>query len=386
MRPLRVVLALSIAAVGLVTPATAAGLHDIVYLGRPNFIAVEGKAGVVDVKRCCHSFADASVRVSSSSGSAEPGVDYNEISGTIRFDEPVDSGRAQVSTIADSVQEGLETVGIGLSEVNGGASIAYPSAGVLTIVDDDGPARVSLSTPTLQTFENRASFELVLIRSGAAATPGSVTFTTSDGTATAGDDYDEATGTVEWGEGERVKSVTIAQHDDTMEECDESLTLSLSDPQGLELADPSATEVTIHDDECPASDTSSPFTAFHQPLNDRTYRSGDLQDVLVFADDADGSGMKRIAIAFMKKLRSGKCMWLDKKARKFVPAGCEEQHWMRFPGRDLLAYPLPERLERSTGRRAPVRFYKAWSRGTDVVGNVETAFDLNRNVSIFEVR
>jgi hypothetical protein len=385
MRALLVAVGLTVLGAASAGPVGATQRHDIIYLGRSAYLAVEGGAGTVDVKRCCHSFTDASVRLSTSPGSAVT-ADYSDVTKTIAFDEPVDEGRGRIQTVDDSAVEGLETVNLALSDPRGGASLAYPKDGVLTIVDDDGESRASFLASSTPTFENRASVELLVIRSGPVDDPASINYATSDSTATAGEDYGEAIGSLSWAAGERAKRITIDLMDDSVEECDESATVELSEPSGMALADPSGAEILIHDDECAASDTSPPFTAFHQPLNGRTYRSDDLQDVLVYADDGDGSGVKQIAIAFVKKLRSGRCKWLDKDARRFVRGRCDDRRWMLFPGRDLLAYPFPERLDPSVGDGAPVRFYKGWSRGTDVVGNVESAFDLNRNVSRFEVR
>ena len=68
--------------------------------------------------------------------------------------------------------------------------------------------------------------------------PVTVAYATVDGTATvAGDDYTATSGTLTFQSGEREKTVSVPVLDDTHDEGAETLTLRLSDPQGLTIAD-----------------------------------------------------------------------------------------------------------------------------------------------------
>ena len=82
------------------------------------------------------------------------------------------------------------------------------------------------------------------------AATGTVTvdYATSDGTATAGEDYTDTSGTLEFAAGEMSKTVSVPIADDSAEEADETLTLTLSSPTKATLGDATASG-TIRDNE-----------------------------------------------------------------------------------------------------------------------------------------
>ena len=75
-----------------------------------------------------------------------------------------------------------------------------------------------------------------------------VDYATANGTASAGTDYTAQSGTLTFTAGETSKTVTVAIIDDTTEENDETLTLTLSNASGAEISDGQATG-TITDSE-----------------------------------------------------------------------------------------------------------------------------------------
>ena len=75
-----------------------------------------------------------------------------------------------------------------------------------------------------------------------------VDWETAPGTATAGDDYTAASGTLTFGPGEMTKTVSIAVLDDTQVENDETLTLRLSNASRARIADGEATGTVADDD------------------------------------------------------------------------------------------------------------------------------------------
>ena len=108
------------------------------------------------------------------------------------------------------------------------------SGSALTVTD----ARARESTDAALTFE------VTLDRP--ASEPVTVDYATADGTATAGDDYRAASGTLELAAGETSKTIEVAVHADTEDEGEETLTLSLSNAVGAQIADGEATG-TIQD-------------------------------------------------------------------------------------------------------------------------------------------
>ena len=84
----------------------------------------------------------------------------------------------------------------------------------------------------------------------APASPAAVTvdYATADGSATAGEDYTAASGTMTFAPGETSKTVAVSVLDDAIDEGEETFTLTLSDPSGAELADAEAVGTITNSD------------------------------------------------------------------------------------------------------------------------------------------
>ena len=76
-----------------------------------------------------------------------------------------------------------------------------------------------------------------------------VDYTTADGTATAGQDYTAASGTLTFNGGETSKTVAVSIIDDTVDDDNETFTLSLSNAAGAEIDDAQATGTIRSNDE-----------------------------------------------------------------------------------------------------------------------------------------
>lgn len=376
----------------LVVLPSAAAAHDIVYLsderGTPTsefFVAESEGPGLVRAKRCCHGSYPSTVGISSRPGSATEGQDFLSSSQTLRFETPTGIASFEVPFTDDASEEAFETVEVALDDSSSGMTIAAGGRGTVTIIDDDGPSRIGFSRASYRTFENLGYVEVVVLRAGDATASATVAYRTADATATAGQDYTETTGTIEFLAGQRVKRLTLPTLNDREREGDETFLLELSNEQGAVPTPPetATAEIVIQDDESPAADTTAPVSYFHHPLHDATYRPGRMRDILAIAED-EGVGVAKVKIALMAKRRSGACRWFSRARRAFVPGGCSEKRWMSFSTSETVVYTLPDPLQRSTGTR--IRFYKAWVRGIDELGNVERSFDYGRNKVRFEIR
>ena len=73
-------------------------------------------------------------------------------------------------------------------------------------------------------------------------------YATSDGTATAGADYTQASGTLTFATGETQQTVSVAVLDDAHDDGGETLTLTLSNPSGAVLDDAQASGVIENTD------------------------------------------------------------------------------------------------------------------------------------------
>jgi hypothetical protein len=90
---------------------------------------------------------------------------------------------------------------------------------------------------------------ITLTRSGNPAVFVTVDYATTNGTATAGQDYIANSGTLTLAPGEITKTFNVTVNDDTLDEPDETINLTLSSPTGATLGLPFSAVLTILDDE-----------------------------------------------------------------------------------------------------------------------------------------
>ncbi len=118
-----------------------------------------------------------------------------------------------------------------------------------------GPPVLSVAdTEVTEAADATAAFEVTLSRSVADTV--TVDYATSDSTATAGEDYEETSGTLTFVPGETSKTVSVPVLDDTVDERSETFTLTLSNASGGDayLSDATATgTINNHDSTDPPS-------------------------------------------------------------------------------------------------------------------------------------
>ena len=117
-----------------------------------------------------------------------------------------------------------------------------------------GPATFAVADAEVEEADGAVlAFAVSLSRKRDGAT--TVDYATSDGTATAGSDYAAASGTLTLASGETSKTVSVMVLDDILDEGNETLTLTLSDPSPgtVKLADATATGTITNDDPMPGA-------------------------------------------------------------------------------------------------------------------------------------
>src|SRR5205823_9524765 len=126
-------------------------------------------------------------------------------------------------------------VNLTLGSPGGGATLGTPSTAVLTILDNDVAQSSSLlqfSAATYSVNENGGSAVITVSRTGSSSGTVSVNYATSDGSATAFQDYSPASGTLTFFPGETSKSFLVPIIDDLLVEGNETVNLTLSSPAG----------------------------------------------------------------------------------------------------------------------------------------------------------
>lgn len=194
-------------------------------------------------------------------GSAKAGDDFGATTGTLSWaDNDATDRLIYIPIVDDTISEQTESFVVTLSVISGNASVSTPSAQV-SIVDDEtvSPGTISLLSAAVGVSETKESLTIQVARLNGSDGEASVSYTTSSGSATAGQDFESKSGLLRWADGESDPiDITIQLNDDLAVEGNETFTLTLSNPNGAALAPGgSSVTVTIFDDE-----STNPGTVF----------------------------------------------------------------------------------------------------------------------------
>ena len=171
------------------------------------------------------------VSYATADGTAVEDADYTSASGTLSFQPGERTKTISVATIDDDEQESEEHFTVTLGNPDG--ATLEDSSGRGAITDDDGGGG---TTPTLSiadaSAEEGETVQLTVTLTGDSNQTVTVDFRTTDGTAKAGSDYDQTSGTLTFTAGDRTKTISVATIEDIIREADESFSVTLSNPAG----------------------------------------------------------------------------------------------------------------------------------------------------------
>jgi len=189
-----------------------------------------------------------SVNYSTSNGTATAGEDYTATSGTLTFAVGEVNKTLTVQVNGDTFAEGNETFTGNLSNANN-AVIAI-GQGIGTILNDDTGGSLQFSSSNYTVNENEATATTTVTKIGGNASGVSINYATSNGTATAGQDYTATSGTLIFNAIETSKTFTIPIINDSIDEPNETVNITLSNPGGGgTLGSPVTAVLTIIDDD-----------------------------------------------------------------------------------------------------------------------------------------
>jgi hypothetical protein len=231
-----------------------------------NNVAVNENAGIATLQ-ICSSIATTSpmtVVYTTGNASATSGSDYTPKSATATIPAGQTCVNVTVSLIDDFINEPTETFNVTLTNPTG-ATIG-DDTGVVTILDNDLAATPSLTVNDVTVTEGvNPTATLQICASSTSTSPMTVTYTTSNGSATSGSDYTTTTGTATIPAGQTCVDVTVPILDNTTNEPTETFNVILSNPSSATLNDPVGV-VTINDNDSAATPTLS--------INDVTVTEG----------------------------------------------------------------------------------------------------------------
>ena len=150
--------------------------------------------------------------------------------------------------VGDGGVENSETFTVELSDIAG--VVAGNTVGTVVIDDDDSvrPALRIEDTTVLEGSAGTTAMTFTVTLSHAATSTVTVDYATSDGSATASQDYAAASGTLTFAPGETTKTITLDVTGDSQYENAEELFLTLSHATGADLARAAATGTILNDD------------------------------------------------------------------------------------------------------------------------------------------
>ncbi|MBY0324701.1 MAG: cellulase family glycosylhydrolase [Reyranella sp.] len=129
--------------------------------------------------------------------------------------------------------------------------------------------------------------------SQAATGPVTVSYSTANGTATAGSDYSALTGTLTFAAGETTKTITVPITGDTAVEANETFTVNLANPSGATIADGAATGTIVNNDVAPPPPTTGSLSLDYDIVSN--WGSGFTASMAV---GAGGSALSGWTVAF----------------------------------------------------------------------------------------
>jgi uncharacterized protein YhjY with autotransporter beta-barrel domain len=218
----------------------------LLYFEPTTYTLDEGKGkAVITVKRqdTDPNFARAvSVDFATSDGSATAGEDYVAAAGTLVWEEgDTDPKKIEVDLIDDKVSEEGEDFFVQLSNPVEAGFSGEPKATV-TIQDNEVPGQIGFALAGYEVGEKDGSLRVTVVRSGGQDGVVSVAYSTQDGSAKAGVDFQGAAGTLTWQDGDlEPKTFEVQVMDDEVIEGDKEFFLVLTNPtNGATLGQASA--------------------------------------------------------------------------------------------------------------------------------------------------
>jgi hypothetical protein len=208
-------------------------------------------SATVTVLRKGNTDAAATVKYSSTDGSAKSGTDYTLSPGTLSFAAGETSKTFTVQVADTAAIEGNRSFTLKLTDATGGPTVGNPGNISFTVVDNEstsaGSGTVLFSAESYTVREKDGNATINILRRGDLSKTVSVKYATSDSTATSGSDYTAANGTMTFAPNETSKSFVIPLTADTLTENEERVNLTLSDAVGTLIGTTSTAVLKITD-------------------------------------------------------------------------------------------------------------------------------------------
>jgi hypothetical protein len=209
-----------------------------------------------------------SVAWAATNGIATAGLDYVASTGVLEFAPGQTQKNIAVPLLDDALDEPTETVEVRLFNPTN-AVLAAPALAVLEILDNEPPT-VNFSAATYAASEGAGSFTATVTLTKPSTQTIYVDYATAGGTATPGQDYVAAAGTLIFAPGQTQRTFVVTLLNDAEVESSETLGLELSGFVNVLPGERVRATLTLLDDDSPlelAAAAYSPDTGFRLRVN-----------------------------------------------------------------------------------------------------------------------
>jgi serine protease len=209
-------------------------------------VAEDAGAVTLTVERLDDTNSVVSVDYATTNGTAAAGLKYKAVSGTLAFPAGVTNQAIVVPTLNEPFVEGTRGFQVTLSNPTGEAVLGGRMTATVLIKDNDTGLQIEYAS--YRVGEAAGPVVIGVVRGDDGDFPVTVEYATTDGTASAGQDYAATVGTLTFAVGERLKQLAIPIVNDALKEPTETFRLTLSNPSaGAVLGLRSRATITILD-------------------------------------------------------------------------------------------------------------------------------------------
>lgn len=228
-------------------------LPSYIWLASTNLQVVEND-GSIPITVLQDGFYTGTVQVDfvSGDGTAVAGNDYTVISTTLTFAPGVLTQTVHIPILDDSMYETTETFIIRLSNPRNGVISTGNGIGTVSILNDDAPPELSFAaaSPTVSEHISSGVLSVTVQLAPTSGVTATVAYSTTDGTAIAGQDYQPVQGVITFTAGTTSAVIPISILNDALAEGNEWFHLTLSDPVNGVITGTNPAQIFIVDDEC----------------------------------------------------------------------------------------------------------------------------------------
>jgi uncharacterized delta-60 repeat protein len=227
-----------------------------------NYFANEADGtATLTVVRTSGSQGTVSVAYQTSPGTAQPGINYTAVTGTLTFGSGETTKSIVVPLVDNNLVQGVVNLTVFLKNPTGGATLLAPTNATLSISDND--TGFVFTSPTNTVREINGTVPIFVQRIGIINNNVTVNYATANGTAIAGRNYTAVSGTLNFGVGQTTRAISLPLLYDSRVTGDLTLNISLSSPaSGTVLGSPSNTVVVVQDADAGLGFTNANISVF----------------------------------------------------------------------------------------------------------------------------